>query len=71
MQDENIKENSLEKVFVAGTLICYYKFLLLLQKITSFAYGKVSYYWSFIGGVSVVVGILLVQWRTLQNASGL
>jgi hypothetical protein len=70
MQDENIKENSLEKVFVVGTLICYYKLLLLLQKFTSFAYGKVSYYWSFIGGVSVV-GILLVQWRTLQNASGL
>jgi len=71
MQDENIKENSLEKVFVAGTLICCYRLLFLLQKISSIAYGKVSYYWSFIGGVNVVVGILLVQWKTLQNASGL
>jgi len=50
MLDDNIKKNSFEKVFGNGTLICYYKLLILLQEITFAAFGKVSCYWNFVGG---------------------
>jgi hypothetical protein len=69
MPNDNIKKNSFEKIYIIGTLICCYKLLILLQGITFVAYGKVSCYWSFVGGLKVVVGVLLVQWRTIQNTS--